>query len=86
MAALILLSNGALLGWLATILTRQDVPREVLRQIGVGVAASLVIGVFTNTDGLIGSLSLGALGLSSLGAVAALFLYNIATSRNDTLV
>ena len=82
MALLLLIIIGTSVGWLASIITRTEAVGAILRQMGVGLIASLIAGLFMNSGTFLGSLSLIALG-SSLGAcLLALTAYHFLTKRN----
>ena len=76
MALAVLFIIGALLGWMASILARTEGAGDIVRQIGIGVVASLVAGVFMNNGTIIGSLSLTALGGASAAAIVLLVIYH----------
>jgi uncharacterized membrane protein YeaQ/YmgE (transglycosylase-associated protein family) len=76
MALLVLIVLGATLGWLASILARSEAPADILRQIALGLAVSVVAGEITNNWAMIGSLSFLSLGVALAGAIVALVLYN----------
>lgn len=57
MALMILISLGALLGWLGSIVLRLEMPGEVLRMMLVGMAVSLIAGLIGNSGTFLGSLS-----------------------------
>ena len=76
MALAVLFIIGALLGWMASILARTEGAGDIVRQIGIGVVASLVAGVFMNNGTIIGSLSLTALGAASAAAIVLLVIYH----------
>jgi uncharacterized membrane protein YeaQ/YmgE (transglycosylase-associated protein family) len=81
MALLVLIVLGVTLGWLASILARTETAGQIFRQIGIGVAVSLVAGVLLNDGTILGSLSFLALG-AALGATAvALVLYHAIFQR-----
>ncbi len=54
---MILISLGALLGWLGSIVLRLEMPGEVLRMMLVGMAVSLIAGLIGNSGTFLGSLS-----------------------------
>ncbi|MEM6266981.1 MAG: hypothetical protein AAF494_01515 [Pseudomonadota bacterium] len=84
MALLVLIMLGATLGWLATIVTRNEAPGVILRQISAGVVASLAAGLFANQFTILGGLSLVAIGVASAAAIGVLVVYNaIAQRRAD---
>ena len=70
MALLVLIVLGATLGWLASILARSEAPGDILRQIALGLAVSVVAGEITNNWAMIGSLSFLSLGVALAGASA----------------
>ncbi len=81
MALLVLIVLGATLGWLASILARSEAPADILRQIALGLAVSVVAGEITNNWAMIGSLSFLSLGVALAGAIVALVLYNAIRRR-----
>jgi uncharacterized membrane protein YeaQ/YmgE (transglycosylase-associated protein family) len=76
MALLVLIVMGVTLGWLASILARTEAPGEIFRQIGAGVAVSLIAGVLLNDGTMLGSLSFLALGAALAATFVALVLYH----------
>lgn len=83
MALLVLIVLGATLGWLASILTRTEETRAILRQMAVGVIATLVVGLLVNSGTFLGGLSLLALGASVLAGSVALAGYHVYLSRRS---
>ncbi|MEM7666772.1 MAG: hypothetical protein AAF250_13025 [Pseudomonadota bacterium] len=83
MALLVLIVIGALLGWVASIITRTEAPREVLRQIVLGLFSALVAGLIVNQGTILGGLSLLALGTAIAAAIAMLVLYHGAFRRSE---
>ena len=83
MALLVLIVLGATLGWLASILARTEAPRDILRQMGVGVAATLVVGLLVNSGTFLGGLSFLALGAALAAGAAALVLYHAIIKRRQ---
>jgi uncharacterized membrane protein YeaQ/YmgE (transglycosylase-associated protein family) len=81
MALLVLIVLGATMGWLASILARTEAPGQIFRQIGAGVAVSLVAGVLLNDGTVLGSLSFLALGAALAATTVALVLYHAILSR-----
>ncbi len=76
MALLVLIVLGATLGWLASILARTEAPGTILRQVGLGVAVSVVTGEIANDGTMIGSLSFLSLGIALAATGVALVLYH----------
>lgn len=76
MALLVLIVLGATLGWLASILARTDAPGNILRQVALGMAVSVVAGEIANEGTMIGSLSLVSLGIALSVTAAVLVLYH----------
>lgn len=76
MALLLLIVIGASAGWLASIIARTEATGAILRQIGGGVAASLIAGLLVNSGTIFGGLSLMALGASIIASGGALVLYH----------
>ncbi len=85
MALLVLIILGTSLGWFGSILMRNERASDILRQIGVGVAATLVPGLMLNDGTFLGGLTLLALGGATLGGIAALALYNTLVARSDNV-
>lgn len=81
MALLVLIVLGASLGWLASILARTEAPGEILRQIALGVAVSVVAGELANEGTMIGSLSFLSLGVAAAATGVALVLYHAVRAR-----
>lgn len=76
MALLVLIVLGASLGWLASILARTEAPGQILRQIALGIAVSVVAGELANEGTMIGSLSFVSLGVALAATGVALVLYH----------
>ena len=83
MALLVLIVMGATLGWLASIVARTEAPRDILRQMGVGVVASVLVGLLVNSGTFLGGLSFLALGSALAAGIAALVLYHGAVRRQQ---
>ena len=83
MALLVLIVVGAFLGWVASIITRIEAPREVLRQMGIGLVASLVAGLVVNHGTVLGGLSFFALGAAIAAAIALLVIYHAAIRPSE---
>lgn len=81
MALLVLIVLGATLGWMASIVTRTEARRAVLQRIGVGVAATLIVGLLVNSGTFLGGLSLTALGAAVVAGAAALAGFHMFTQR-----
>lgn len=81
MALLVLILLGATLGWLASILARTEAPGSILRQIGLGLAVSVVAGEIANDGTMVGSLSLIGLGVALAASLIALVLYHAILGR-----
>jgi uncharacterized membrane protein YeaQ/YmgE (transglycosylase-associated protein family) len=83
MALLVLIVLGATLGWLASILARTEAPGAILRQIGLGLAVSVVAGELANDGAMIGSLSFLGLGVAMAAAAVVLIIYHALRSRKE---
>lgn len=81
MALLVLIVLGATLGWLASILARTEAPGDILRQVMLGVAISVVAGEIANDGTMIGSLSFLSLGIAFAATGIALVLYHALAHR-----
>ena len=76
MALLVLIVLGTSLGWLASILARTEAPGDILRQVALGLAVSVIAGEIANDGTVIGSLSFLGLGVALASSVVALVLYH----------
>lgn len=76
MALLVLIVLGATLGWLASILARDEAPGSILRQVALGAVVSVVAGEIANDGTIIGSLSFAGLGIAMAATGAMLVLYH----------
>ncbi|MFM7349402.1 MAG: hypothetical protein ACKO01_07920 [Erythrobacter sp.] len=81
MALLVLIVLGGSLGWLASILARTEAPGDILRQIGLAMAISVVTGEIANDGTMIGSLSFLSLGIALAATAAALVVYHAVMRR-----
>jgi len=82
MALLLLIIIGATAGWFASIVARTEEAGAIVRQMGVGLAASLVVGLFINSGTVLGGLSMIALGSAVAAAIAALAAYHMIAGRS----
>ena len=81
MALLVLIVLGASLGWLASILGRTEAPRDILRQMALGVAVSVIAGEIANAGTMVGSLSVAGLAAGLIAAATVLALYHAIARR-----
>jgi uncharacterized membrane protein YeaQ/YmgE (transglycosylase-associated protein family) len=81
MALLVLILLGGTLGWLASILARTEGSGDILRQIALGMAVSVVAGEIANDGTMIGSLSVLSLGIALAATGAVLVLYHAIARR-----
>lgn len=81
MALILLIVIGASLGWLCSVIVRSEEPAAILRQIGVGLAASLVFGLLVNSGTILGGLTAWALGAAVGGSILALAGYRYLVTR-----
>lgn len=81
MALLVLIVMGATLGWLASILARTEAPGDILRQLALGMAVSVVAGEIANEGTMVGSLSFLSLGIALSATVIVLVLYHALTRK-----
>lgn len=83
MALLVLIVLGATIGWLSSIVTRTEQPRGILRQMGVGLLATLLVGLVVNSGTFLGGLSLVALAAAIVAGGAALAGYHALTKSRQ---
>ena len=81
MALILLILIGASAGWMASIFAREEAAGAVLRHMGIGLVASLLAGILTNSGTILGGLSVLALGASVAAAIVALFAYRAFIKR-----
>ncbi len=87
MGFLVLIAVGAILGWLASILSRSDDGRGIAANVALGIIGALFAGAVVSDESLLVGLSAQALLLAIVGAAALLAAFNaFRTSRlpNDT--
>ncbi len=82
MALLLLIVIGLSAGWLASIIARTEAPRDILRQMGIGLIVSLIAGLLVNSGTILGGLTPLALGIAIAATAAALVGYNALVTRN----
>ncbi len=81
MALLVLIILGGLLGWIASIISRTEATGAILRQMGIGMAVSLISGSLANKGSPIGGLLLFGLGTAVVATIAALAAYYLVHIR-----
>lgn len=81
MALILLIVLGASLGWLASVIARTEEPGTILRQIVIGLGASLVFGLITNSGTILGGLTAVALGAAVGASALALTGYHMMRNR-----
>ena len=85
MALLLLIVIGLSAGWFASIVARTDAPRDILKQMGIGLIASLVAGLLLNSGTVLGGISLLALGAAIAASVAILVAYHAITQHGTEI-
>ncbi len=75
MALLAFVVWGALLGWAASIVEREEQAGAIRLRLLIGALAALIGGVFTSGGGVLGALEWSALGVGTITAVVALTAY-----------
>ena len=83
MALLLLIMIGTSAGWLASIIARTEESREIVRQMGVGLVASVAGGLFMNSGTILGGLTLLALGVAIVASAALLVAYHAILGRSS---
>jgi len=81
MALLLLIAVGALIGWLASIVTRTEDLRGILTGVGMGSAASTIAGLLANKGSVIGGLNAVALLVALVAAAIALLALHVYRQR-----
>jgi hypothetical protein len=85
MALFVLIILGLSLGWFSSILARTESAGLILRQMGIGVAATLLAGLTMNSGSILGGLSLFGLGAGIAAAFVALVMYHALVTRAQTV-
>ena len=83
MALFVLIILGLSFGWFSSILARTESAAAIVRQMGVGLVASLVAGLALNSGTMLGGLSMFGLGAGAAAAIATLVLYNAVLARSE---
>lgn len=81
MALLLLLTVGALIGWLASVVTRTEDLHRILTGVGTGSAVATIAGLLTNQGSVIGSLKGIALLVALAASVIALLALHVYRQR-----
>ena len=81
MALILLIVIGASAGWLASIIARTEASGLIVRQMLVGLIASLIVGLIVNSGTFLGGLSWLALGASIAASILALLAYHMIFGR-----
>ena len=76
MGLIILIVAGALLGWLATIALQIESGRAIAHNILAGTIGSLGVGIATSGGVFLGTIRGSTLLFATVGALAAIILYN----------
>ena len=83
MGLLFMIVVGAILGWLAAIILKIEVPRGILLNMGAGVVGALLAGLFVGplvlggTTLLSGYYGIGSLLLSLVGSLLVIAAFNV---------
>ncbi|MBD3730943.1 MAG: GlsB/YeaQ/YmgE family stress response membrane protein [Sphingomonadales bacterium] len=83
MGLLILIVEGAVLGWLAAIVTHEENGRRTFADVLTGIGGSLLAGIVVNKGSVIAGISPSTVLAGLAGAVAALAILNLV--RNQVL-
>ena len=83
MALILLTLIGFLTGWFASIVTRTEERGPILRQIGLGLVASIAGALMANSGTFLGSLSWTAMGIAIAVSLAVLAGYNFYLNRRS---
>jgi uncharacterized membrane protein YeaQ/YmgE (transglycosylase-associated protein family) len=75
MALLFVVLLGAMVGWFASILERDEAPSAIRLQLLVGALASTIGAFVLSGSALFGAISLAMLGMATATAIATLTLY-----------
>lgn len=85
MSLLILLLIGANIGWLASIVMRNDRARDVVGNVGLGVIGALVCGALASSVSLIEGITPATLIAAAVGALALLAIVNLLHGADEHL-
>lgn len=81
MSVICLVLIGVLIGWMAAILTRVEDASGIRRDLALGVAGALVVGLFANNGVMLGGLSWVALTAGIAGGVIVPAAYKLLQKR-----
>lgn len=81
MGFVILVIVGAILGWLASIITRSENRPDILVNAGAGVTGALIAGIATNSGSILLGISAMALLAAFVGAVIMLVIASLVRNR-----
>lgn len=84
MSLVSLILIGALIGWMAAIVTRREDAAGIRRNIALGLIGSLVAGLIANNGVMLGSLRWIALAAGIAGAIFAPALYELIERSRST--
>lgn len=81
MGLILLIVAGAIVGWLASIMTRTDDRHGILSNIAVGIAGAIVSALIVEGSAVVGGISPIALFVSFAGSVVLLALFGLYRRR-----
>ncbi|ANY18859.1 hypothetical protein A6F68_00324 [Tsuneonella dongtanensis] len=81
MGLIVLLAVGAVLGWLASIVTRSDDARAIVLHVIVGIAGALLFGSLVSSESLLVGISATTLLAAAVGASVLLAILAFARLR-----
>jgi uncharacterized membrane protein YeaQ/YmgE (transglycosylase-associated protein family) len=71
-----LIAVGAILGWLASVITQINSQHGILVNLATGVAGALISGLFIQSDPIFGGITADALLVGVIGSIAVLAFTN----------
>lgn len=77
MGLILLIAVGAILGWLASIFFRLDDRHDIMLNVGIGIAGSLMSALFIRPGAFLDGISASALLTGVAGSLLILTLFNV---------
>lgn len=84
MGLIVLLTVGAVLGWLGSIVLRHDRARVILTDIVAGMAGAVVAGAVASRESVLAGISAEAFLIAFAGAIGVIAALNFARSTTST--
>jgi len=84
MGLIVLLTVGAVLGWLGSIVLRHEAARTILTDIGAGAVGAVVAGATASSESVLSGISARAFLIAFVGAIVLVAALNFLRSTTST--